>query len=102
MRNKMINIRLNEQELKELKDKIKESNYSNIATFLRDLIFKKKIKIFKIKDYSIYKNLIAEINKIGNNINQIARYCNYYKEVDRNVLAELKKINEQLQEILKE
>ena len=97
---KQINFRVKEEEYERLKRQIYNTNFNSVTSFCKQICLNKKVKI--LKDYSIYKNLIKEISKIGNNINQIARYCNYYKEVDKNVLKELNKINEQLQEILKE
>ena len=97
---KQINFRVKETEYEKLKKEAEKSNFNYVTSFCKQICLNKKVKIFK--DYSAYKNLLKEINRIGNNINQIARYCNYYKEVDKNVLAELKQINKQLQEILKE
>ena len=97
---KQINFRVKEQQYEKLKKEAEKSNFNTVTSFCKQICLNKKVKIFK--DYSIYKNLLKEINKIGNNINQIARYCNFFKEVDKNVLEELKKINIQLQEILKE
>ena len=95
---KQINFRVKEQQYEKLKKEAEKSNFKTVTSFCKNICINKKVKIFK--DYSIYKNLIKEINKIGNNINQIARYCNTAKEVDKNVLEELKKINEQLQKML--
>lgn len=42
------------------------------------------------------KQLIYEVNKIGINLNQIARYVNTNKELDISVLEHLKRIEEEL------
>lgn len=46
-------------------------------------------------------DLISQIKKIGNNINQIARYANVKKTLDYNILKELKQINNKLDELIK-
>jgi len=48
----------------------------------------------------IFRKYLAELNKIGVNINQIARYCNQYREVDALVLEKLLEIEEELKELL--
>jgi len=46
------------------------------------------------------KELLYEINRIGNNLNQIAKHCNINKSVDKLVLKSLveieRKINEKI------
>lgn len=37
----------------------------------------------KYVDYSELKKVLYEINRIGNNINQIARLANLYEEISR-------------------
>ena len=97
---RQINFRVKERQYEKLKKEAERSNFNTVTSFCKQICLNKKVKI--LKDYSIYKNLVKQINAIGNNINQIARYCNTAKELDKNVLEELKKINKQLQEILKE
>ncbi len=48
----------------------------------------------------IFRKYLAEINKIGSNLNQIARYCNQYREVDILVLERLVEIERELKELL--
>ena len=45
--------------------------------------------------------LIYEINKIGNNINQIAKKVNFTKKLDREVLEQLGEIKNKLDEVIK-
>lgn len=57
------------------------------------------------KDFIYVKpflRLTKEINKIGVNLNQVAFRCNSNEEIDKLALQELKSINENLNELLKE
>ncbi|WP_454688338.1 plasmid mobilization relaxosome protein MobC [Achromobacter aloeverae] len=57
------------------------------------------------KDFIYIKpflKLTKEINKIGVNLNQVAFRCNSNEEIDKLALQELKSINENLNELLKE
>ncbi len=44
--------------------------------------------------------LLYELHKIGNNINQLARYANTNKALDRQILSELVKIEDRLKTLL--
>ena len=94
---KQINFRVTTEQYEQLKKQLENTNYKTITSYAKDLLLKKKVKIFK--DFSTYKNLLKEINKIGINLNQISKYCNSYKNVDTLVLEELKKINKQLNKL---
>jgi len=48
----------------------------------------------------IFRKYLGEVNKIGANINQIARYCNQYREVDVLVLERLVEVERELKELL--
>lgn len=63
----------------------------NFSDFARSAILKKKIKL------PIEKELIYEINKIGNNLNQIAKAVNQKEKIS--VLTQLIKIEKALKEL---
>lgn len=69
---KQINIRVNQNEFDELENKSKELKITK-SEFILKLIFGEKIKKDNSKDNLKY---LSSINKIGNNINQIARLLN--------------------------
>ena len=48
----------------------------------------------------IFRRYLKEINKIGVNINQIARYCNQHREVDVLVLEKVLSMEKMLKELL--
>ena len=65
-------LRLNEKEARALKEKAKQCGLSKSA-YLRRLIMNKPVKA---RPPEAIHELYVEINRIGTNINQIARNCN--------------------------
>lgn len=54
------------------------------------------------RDYlyiNLYNKICHELNKQGNNLNQIARHINTDKEIDKQILVELSKIREKQEQI---
>ncbi|WP_349821189.1 plasmid mobilization protein, partial [Clostridium saudiense] len=65
--------RVNEEEDKMIKEKMKQLGTDNFGAYARKML----IDGYVVKtDYTTIKNLIKEINKIGVNINQIAKRTN--------------------------
>lgn len=69
-----------------------EKTNLSFSSFTRNLLLKKKINS-KTDD-----KLILEINRIGNNLNQIARAVNKQERI--NVLSELVKIEQSIKELV--
>ncbi len=69
-----------------------EKTNLSFSSFTRNLLLKKKINS-KTDD-----KLILEINRIGNNLNQIARAVNKQERI--NVLSELVKIEQTIKELV--
>lgn len=93
-------IRLSETEIKRIESDAKEKgmNFSQYVRYLTKNKPKEHPEVIKI-----FKNLINEINRIGTNINQIARNCNsgiYTYEDKRRLLAYMKSINFKLKEVI--
>jgi len=97
-RTKSIKIRLTPTELDKIEQLAEENNAKNLSDFIRQVVLTGKFKVPKVSQN--FENLLYEINKIGNNINQIAKQCNINKEVDIQVLQELAKIEEELSILL--
>lgn len=76
-KNKRIEIRINEGELDVLKKKAALSGLS-FSDYLRQLAITGKVRRYK-KTAPIKAEMVREIAKIGNNLNQIARWCNTHK-----------------------
>jgi len=93
-RTKSIKIRLTPSELDKIEQLAKENNAKNLSDFVRQIVLTGKFKTTKAQQN--YEALLYEINKIGNNINQIAKHCNINNSVDIKVLEELARIEEEL------
>jgi len=48
-----------------------------------------KVSPYKKEKLELMRERNFELNRIGQNLNQIARYVNYNKELDREVLSKL-------------
>ena len=83
-------LRFSEDEFAIIQEKLDLGNIT-FSNFARSAILKKKIKL------PIEKELIYEINKIGNNLNQIARAVN--KKDRLSVLSELVEIEKALKSL---
>lgn len=84
-------IRFSEDEYSKIQELMSEHKLT-FAEFARASILKKKVKT------NLTKDLLFEINRVGNNLNQIAKKVN--SGTDRkNLLIELIAIKNQMQEI---
>ena len=55
---------------------------------------------FDSKKNEVFRRYLSELNKIGNNLNQVARHCNQYREVDVLVLEKIVEIERKLTELI--
>ena len=74
-RNKQINIRLAENEFRDVYQMLEKTDLS-LSEYIRKCILGKEIKVI-----SGLKGLIWELNRIGNNLNQLTRKVNEGKVV---------------------
>ena len=88
-------IRLTEEEARFISTKVAESGMTNFNTFARIMLIMGEVKILNFEEL---KELRKEINRIGVNINQVAKKVN---EDDQASLNELSQILE-LQKYLKD
>ena len=88
-RNNSINVRLNDTELEKLNEKVFKSGLSREA-FIRNVLNGVEIHTAPPVDFF---NLIREIRRVGNNINQLVHYAN------GNGFVESKKLSEHLTEL---
>lgn len=104
---KQIKINVTPEEHTKLQELSQEKNLK-LSGYIRHLIhcenvLDKKTKHITQKTYTpIDPNLLREINKIGNNINQISKYLNIKKEIDYNILESLEKIEQYIKTLIKE
>jgi len=69
-------IKFSTNEFKILNEKCAVSS-KNKSEFIRELIMQSKV--WTIKNKAIEQEKIREIARVGNNLNQIARWCNIHK-----------------------
>ncbi len=91
LRDRQLNVRVTEYEYQLIKDRMKKSG---TATF-REFLVEAATNGFLINvDYSDIKALAYEINKIGNNINQIAHKINSENAIYKSDIEEVQdKVN---------
>ena len=89
---KKISIRIPDKLYQELKQ-ISEENGLTLSEVIRAKIQKNKRNLCNKK---LTTEFLYQINRIGNNINQIAKYVNTKKSIDRLVVIQLTKIIEEL------
>ena len=85
-KNKMVNrnrniqkiIRLTAEEDKFIRKKVEQSPFNNFQNFARIMLITGEAKIV---DYSELKKLNGQINRLGNNINQIVKLAHYFDEI---------------------
>lgn len=75
-RNMHIKVRVSEKEKSEIEAKAKSADMT-VAELIRFSL--KRVRISSIFDKNIERERIREIRRIGQNLNQIARWCNQHK-----------------------
>ena len=83
-RDKQLNIRLNEEEVKVMQKNIKKSKLSQSEYIRKSILQKNIIVVDEIKD------LMVELKRVGNNLNQITRMMNSGEIKDSKELTEVK------------
>lgn len=104
---------LSDKELNILEENMKAIGVKNKSEYFRDMVLKGE-KIVINFDYANMDKLVFELNKIGNNLNQIAKVTNEKRnifnpeilelqnlmtQVNKIVADEFKKVTEQIEEI---
>ena len=62
-------------------------------------VIKQAILNAKIEDTSLKIEKLYQMSAIGNNLNQISKYCNQKKVIDKLVLVQLKTIEEKVNDL---
>lgn len=88
-------VRFSKEELDYLNKKIERSPFNNFQNYARILLITGEVKMV---EYSDLQRLSADINRIGNNINQISKYAHQFREISGEDIIEL---SQQLHEIQK-
>lgn len=83
-------IRLNQKELDRVNERMDDLNLKNFQTFALSMLLQGSVTNV---DYGELFNLVKEVNKIGNNINQMSRLANQFSEIGK---EDIKDLTEQL------
>jgi len=94
-KNRQVTIRLTQDEYDKLSQKAEALDIT-LSQLLRKKISGNREKISTKYD----KELLYEINRIGNNLNQLSKHCNITKSIDKLVLQSLVEIERKINEII--
>ena len=95
-----LSLRLTEEEKEKIREKAEQASLS-ISDYARAVLLStKNIRRKQKMDCEAIKRLVYEINKIGVNLNQIARKINTSRDIDIQVLESLRNMEYALVEIL--
>ena len=86
---------LTDPELHQLNERIAKSNCQNFSAYARKVLLNPNMAFVTINT-DTYEQLVFELRRIGNNINQIARSINYSNLITEVELNELRKGIEEL------
>ena len=96
-RDKRLNIRVTEAERDFIIKNMQQNGLRNVTDFFIECIIKHKTVVINTIPLLTVKN---ELNKIGVNINQIAKIANTTRNVDNATLLSLQKSIEEMREIV--
>ena len=80
-------VRLTKEEDEYIRKKVEQSPFNNFQNFARLMLITGEVKMV---DYSELKKLNGQINRVGNNINQIAKLAHYFDEISNEDIQEIK------------
>jgi len=100
-RTKRFEIRLTAEEFNRLKSEAEEYGHSP-TQYVRKRIFKREVAVINAVEFlSQYRERNRQLNKIGNNINQLARYANYVENSGKVSPAIIEELNSCLREFVR-
>jgi uncharacterized protein (DUF1778 family) len=100
-RTELIRLRCTVEEKEAIK-KIASEYGLEVSAFLRKKALYKEASLISAVDFlSMYRESVHELKKIGNNINQVARYVNYAQKTGNVSPALLEEIGKYLQDFIR-
>jgi Bacterial mobilisation protein (MobC) len=102
VRSKRVVLRVSPEELLTLEKHRKVHRFDNLAQYLRTQGLKPTPSSTERKTYTALVNCTYQLNKIGVNVNQIARHLNQGAPMDEEVRLVLNQIQEVAHELLKQ
>lgn len=88
-------IRLTEEEARFISDKVAESGMTNFNSFARIMLIMGEVKILNFEEL---KELRQAINRIGVNVNQIAKKVNEDDQISLNELSQILEMQKYLKD----
>lgn len=86
---------VDEKENELIRRKMEKANKENFGSFAREILLTEEINLINFDEI---KKLRYELNRIGNNINQIVKRANEDGKVEKSQLVEILKFQNQLEE----
>jgi hypothetical protein len=100
-RTELIKVRCTDEEKQDIK-KLASDYGMDVSSFIRGKIFEREVSLINAVEFlSMYKEGVHELKKIGNNINQLARYANYAEKSGQVSPALLEELNRYLQDFIR-
>lgn len=97
-RHNRLEVKVSDEELAVIKKKAETANLS-VAAYMRKMATLGEIKIFDTKNWSLLRE---SINRVGNNINQIAMVANSTKSISSGEITKVVNAQKLLEELLNE
>lgn len=101
IREKELKFRVSHTEYLQICQAAHGSKYNSLAQYLRESLLAPSNELRRSEIKSNNKNLLAELSKIGNNLNQIARKCNRNSKIEEEMLAEISSFKKSILKIIK-
>ena len=79
-------LRANEEEANKIRQRFSHANKKTFQAYALEMLQNGKIAIY---DYSELQKLRIEVNRIGQNVNQLVRYVNTFDEIDNELFKAL-------------
>lgn len=92
-RNRTVLLRFSADEMTFLQKKMNEAGIKNREAYLRKMALDGYIIR---QDYTMLNKFINELNRIGNNLNQMTKIANTYGDVDQSGLKDIEKEIDQI------
>lgn len=92
-------VRFNNEENEYINRKISESPFKTFQNFARIMLLTGEIKMI---DYTELHSLNGEVNRIGNNVNQLARLAHRFDEISSEDIQKLTDTMDELKRLVSE
>ena len=90
-------LRTTDEEAYKLRRRITVANKKTFQAYALEMLLKGKIETY---DYSELQQLRLEVNRIGQNVNQLVRYVNTFDEIDNELFKALQAEIDDMKKIL--